>query len=99
MSLLLGLSPITDKQKANHLTFNDFISFEGKRRRATKRCHEKSHGLTFFQEIACIVADGYRSIDNETLEYVTTVATILKQHHVEMRGLGRLAAANSVSDP
>ena len=99
MLLLFGLSPIIDKQKANHLTFNDFISLEAKCRKATKRCHEKSHDLTSFQEIACIVADRYRSIDDKTLDYVMTVDTILKQHHVEMRGLGRLAAANSVSDP
>ena len=75
--LLFGISPIINKQKVNHLPLNDSISFEGKRDKTTKRCHEKSHGLTSFQEIACIVADGYRSIDDKTIEYVTTVATIL----------------------
>ena len=97
--LLLGLSPITDKQKANHLTFCDSVSFEGKRRQATKQCHEKSHGLISYQEIVCVVADGYRSIGDKTLEYVTTVANFLKQRHVKMRGLGRLIVADSVNDP
>ena len=39
------------------------------------------------------------SIDDETLEYVMTAATILKQRHVEMRRPGRLSTADSVSDP
>ena len=58
--------------------------------------------MASFQEISRTVADGYRSIDAVTLEYVTTVAAILKHSHkelMEMRCLGRFAARYSSSAP
>mmetsp|Transcript_35325 Transcript_35325/g.59978 ORF Transcript_35325/g.59978 Transcript_35325/m.59978 type:complete len:290 (+) Transcript_35325:1-870(+) len=68
------------------------------KRKAIKRDHKKSHGLASFQEIARLVADGYRVIDDETLKYVTTVAAILKQRHEElkkMKDMERLAEMES----
>eukprot|EP00580_Thalassiosira_gravida_P016200 CAMPEP_0201658206 /NCGR_PEP_ID=MMETSP0494-20130426/1182_1 /ASSEMBLY_ACC=CAM_ASM_000839 /TAXON_ID=420259 /ORGANISM="Thalassiosira gravida, Strain GMp14c1" /LENGTH=247 /DNA_ID=CAMNT_0048135171 /DNA_START=29 /DNA_END=772 /DNA_ORIENTATION=- len=70
------------------------------KRKAARRDHRKSHGLASFKDIARLVADGYKTIDDVTLEYVTTVAEILKQRHKEMKksrrlDLRRSAAADS----
>jgi len=43
-----------------------------------------------FQEIARKVADGWRSIDDATLEYCTILAKILKQRHIELKKMGGL---------
>lgn len=57
------------------------------KRKLKKRDHKKSHGLASFQDLARIVANGYKIIDDETLEYVTTVATLLKQQHNVLRAM------------
>lgn len=71
------------------------------KRKAVKRDRTKSHGLASFKDIARLVAYGYRNIDKVTLEYVTTVAAILKQRQKELkaairRDLGRLAVVDSL---
>jgi len=55
------------------------------KRKIAKRDHKKSHGLASFKDIARFVADGYRNIDEITLEYVTTVAKISKQRYNEIK--------------
>ncbi|KAL7529178.1 hypothetical protein ACHAXR_002834 [Thalassiosira sp. AJA248-18] len=66
------------------------------KRKATKRDHKKSHGLISFQEMARLAADGWRSIDDETLEYVSIVADELKNRHKElMKKYPEFARSNS----
>ncbi|KAL7531214.1 hypothetical protein ACHAXR_003906 [Thalassiosira sp. AJA248-18] len=55
------------------------------KRKAKKRDHKKTHGLASFQEIARVVADGWKSVDDETLEYCSIVAEMLKQRHKELK--------------
>lgn len=66
------------------------------KRKITKRSHKKSHGVASFREIARVVADGWRNIDEATLVYCTAVAKIIKDRHAElkrMKGVGCFAAA------
>jgi hypothetical protein len=55
------------------------------RRMNKKRVHKKTHGLASFQEIARVVADGWKNIDETTLDFCTVVAEILKQRHKEIK--------------
>ena len=55
-----------------------------------KRCHKKSHGVASFQEIAQVVADGWKTIDEETLSFCTAMAKILKQRYTELKSSGGL---------
>ena len=55
-----------------------------------KRDHKKSHGVATFQEIAKFVADGWKTIDKETLKYCTEVARVLKRRHGELKEMGGL---------
>lgn len=67
-------------------------SIDAGKRKIGKRDHRKSHGVATFQEIAKFVADGWKSIDDETLAYCTEVARILKQRHRQLKKMGGLKA-------
>ena len=73
----------------DHIQFTtlacDHDMFTIGKRKAAKREHKKSHGLISFQEIARQVAEGWKTIDDETLEYCSIVAEMLKQRHKEMK--------------
>jgi len=47
-----------------------------------------------FQEIARVVADRWRIVDEETLEYCTNVAKIMKDRHNELKQVSVMARAN-----
>ena len=53
--------------------------------------------MASFKDIARLVADGYKTIDDVTLEYVTTVAEILKQRHKELKKSRRLDLKRSAA--
>jgi len=67
------------------------------RRKAIKRNHKKSHGLASFQEIAQVVADGWKSIDETTMSYCTEVAKILKARYDELKKMGVNVGTNSAA--
>lgn len=72
------------------------------KRKGTKRDHKKSHGLASFQEIARVVASGWKSIDDETLDYCTLVAELLKQRYKDLKarkGVVRFIASDPNWDP
>ena len=83
--------------RQNHHTFTYFsFPLKGKRK-GTKRDHKKSHGLASFQEIARVVASGWKSIDDETLDYCTLVAELLKQRYKDWKdrkGVARFIASD-----
>jgi len=79
---LLDIPGLPPRYNNLHLPYDWYMP--GKRK-AKKRDHRKSHGLVSFKDIACLVADGYRNIDKVTLEYVTTVAAILKRRQGELK--------------
>lgn len=60
------------------------------KRKVKKRNHTKSHGVASFQEIARVVADGWKAIDDVTLDYCTAMAEILKKRHNELKKSGGL---------
>ena len=85
--------------RANHTSYAerfDYIFPKGKRK-VTKRHDRKSHGVASFQEITGVVANEWRSIDDATLEYCTTVAKILKQRHNEIKEMGSLGCFAAVT--
>ena len=55
-----------------------------------KRRHKKSHGVASFQEIARVVAEGWKTIDRETLSFCTNLAAILKQRYNILKSSGGL---------
>lgn len=50
------------------------------------RKHVKSHGLTSFGELARTVASNWKVVDDETKNYCTTVAGIIKVRHAALGG-------------
>ncbi|KAL3822581.1 hypothetical protein ACHAXA_011500 [Cyclostephanos tholiformis] len=56
----------------------------------SKRKHVKSHGGRSFAELARTVAANWKSADNETKDYCTTVARILKERHSVLIKVGLL---------
>ena len=44
--------------------------------------------MASFQEIARVVADGWKAIDDVTLDYCTAMAEILKKRHNELKKSG-----------
>jgi len=58
----------------DYLPENWYISGQAK-----TRAHTKSHGVFTFREIARGIAQNWKTIDNETLEWCTAVEKILKQ--------------------
>ena len=51
-----------------------------------KRLHRKTHGVASFRELARTIAASWKTIDDATLSYLTTVEMILKRRHSEING-------------
>lgn len=64
-----------------------------------RRPHRRSHGVATFCELARSIATSWKAIDDETMNWCTTVEKIIKKRHVELEKNAKKASSNADANP
>ncbi len=85
IDLVHNFPPLPSKYQSIDLPVDWFMHGKDKKQRR----HIRSHGIIMFSDLAALIASRWKAIkqgeEKETLEYVMTVAAMIKRHRDELR--------------
>eukprot|EP00584_Thalassiosira_punctigera_P003452 CAMPEP_0172528424 /NCGR_PEP_ID=MMETSP1067-20121228/2824_1 /TAXON_ID=265564 ORGANISM="Thalassiosira punctigera, Strain Tpunct2005C2" /NCGR_SAMPLE_ID=MMETSP1067 /ASSEMBLY_ACC=CAM_ASM_000444 /LENGTH=334 /DNA_ID=CAMNT_0013312323 /DNA_START=1 /DNA_END=1005 /DNA_ORIENTATION=+ len=88
----LDLPPLPPRFRHLDLPANWCLASSTKR-----RPHRKTHGVVAFRELVALIASGWKSIDEETMEFCSAVEKALKQRHLQLSEKGM--SENNATSP